>query len=137
MKSPTSHLSSIGKHWLIEIYGCPYQKLETIPFVKETLLQSANISGATIVSNSFHQFSPYGVSGVVVIEESHFTIHTWPEHGFAAIDFFTCGDGVDIQKAIDFLQQEFEAADVDVSYFDRGSVSKAKKALQNVMPNKF
>ena len=56
------------------------------------MLQAAEAAGATIVQSVFHRFSPHGVTGVVVVAESHLSIHTWPEYGYAAVDFFTCGD---------------------------------------------
>ncbi len=136
MKSPNQH-HSIGKHWMLEIYGCNSEKLKTIDFVQKTLHESAQIAGATIVNENFHQFSPFGVSGVIVIEESHFTIHTWPEHHYAAVDIFTCGTSIDVQKAIDFLKQHFDAIKIEVKYWDRGELLKAKELSKNIMSNKF
>lgn len=77
-------------------------------------------SGATQIDARFHQFSPYGVSGVIIIMESHFTIHTWPEYAYAAVDIFTCGDLIDTQKAVDFLQEAFGADQVITQLVERG-----------------
>lgn len=129
MKTPHRQ-NTIGKHWLLEMYACDVKKLGKVAFIQEMLSNAARVSGATIVNENFHQFSPYGVSGVVVIEESHFTIHTWPEHGYAAIDFFTCGDSIDIQKAISYLGKALETETIDVNYFDRGNIAKAQKNLE-------
>ncbi len=71
--------------------------------------QAAEEAGATIVDSSFHRFLPHGISGVVVIAESHLAIHTWPEYGYAAIDLFTCGDEVNPWKAFEFLRIKFDA----------------------------
>ncbi len=132
MKKPIKQ-NSIGKHWHIEIYACNILKLKTVPFVQQTLSEAASASGATIVNENFHQFSPFGVSGVVVIEESHFTIHTWPEHAYAAVDFFTCGDSIDIQKALDVIGNNFETEKIEVRYFDRGNIEKAKELMPEIL----
>lgn len=81
---------------------------------------AAIIAGATIVGSSFHRFLPYGVSGVVVISESHLTIHTWPEYGYAAIDLFTCGEDTDPWKAFEYLKQVFGAKRTQVFEHRRG-----------------
>ncbi|MGC8604605.1 MAG: adenosylmethionine decarboxylase, partial [Desulfomonilaceae bacterium] len=81
---------------------------------------AAEIAGATVLKTAFQNFNPQGVSGVVVIAESHLTIHTWPEYGYAAIDIFTCGTRVDPWKAAVYLRQEMEAVDMQVRDFQRG-----------------
>jgi S-adenosylmethionine decarboxylase proenzyme len=77
--------------------------LDDINFIKEVMLAAANASGATVLGESFHQFSPQGVSGVLIIAESHLTIHTWPEHGYAGADIFTCGTRVQPEKAAEVI----------------------------------
>jgi len=79
-------LKALGKHLLLELNGCDHKLLNDISFIKETMLAAAKESGATILGESFHQFSPQGVSGVIIIAESHLTVHTWPEHGYAGAD---------------------------------------------------
>ena len=80
----------------------------------------ANEAGATVLGESFHQFNPHGVSGVVVIAESHLFIHTWPEHGYAAVDIFTCGDTVQPQKAAQILVKELRAGSHSMLEIQRG-----------------
>ncbi len=128
MKTPK--INSIGKHWHLELYGCDVKKIEKTEFVQASLREAAHQSGATIVNENFHQFSPFGVSGVVVIEESHFTIHTWPEYGYAAVDFFTCGEGININKAVEVLKGKFETEEIEITYFDRGDLQKAKSKMK-------
>lgn len=77
---------------LVEYYGCQRAILDDVQKVEELLARAAVSAGATVVKAVFHQFTPQGVSGVVVIEESHLSVHTWPETGYAAVDFYTCGD---------------------------------------------
>lgn len=118
-------MKTLGKHWLIELRGCRAKLLEREDTASAILQQAALEAKATIVSSSFHQFEPFGVSGVIIIQESHFTIHTWPEYQYCAIDFFTCGDTIDAQAAIDYLRLAFEAKEVEVQYFDRGILPNA------------
>jgi S-adenosylmethionine decarboxylase proenzyme len=121
----TKDSAPIGQHWLVELYGCTPFLLENVGDVREAVVKAAEVAGATIVAENFHQFSPYGVSGVVVIEESHFTIHTWPEHGYAALDLFTCGNGIDSEAAAQSVAAAFHAAKVEVRYIPRGEWHKA------------
>lgn len=78
-------------HLLAEYHGCDQARLDDDGLVEQMMRRAAAAAGATIVAECFHRFSPQGVTGVVVVEESHLSIHTWPEHGYAAVDFFTCG----------------------------------------------
>ncbi len=74
-----------------DLSGCCGELLEDVARLEQTLSDCATLGGATVVSTHFHRFSPQGASGVVILAESHATIHTWPEIGYAAIDVFTCG----------------------------------------------
>jgi len=96
-------LDALGKHLLVELNNCDHKMLDDINFIKEVMLAAANASGATVLGESFHQFSPQGVSGVLIIAESHLTIHTWPEHGYAGADIFTCGTRVQPEKAAEVI----------------------------------
>lgn len=80
-----------GRHVLAELTGCPAVFLNDPAGLEKCFRRCAEEGGAKLVSSHFHHFSPQGVSGVVVIAESHITVHTWPEHGYAAVDVFTCG----------------------------------------------
>jgi S-adenosylmethionine decarboxylase proenzyme len=96
-------LNALGKHLLLELKGCDKEVLNDIGFLRQALLAAASGAGATILGESFHQFSPQGVSGVVIIAESHVCIHTWPEYGYAAADIFTCGNSVQPGKVAEIL----------------------------------
>ena len=80
------------QHTLVEYYDCDPARLKHARGLKEPICDAVRRSGGTIVKAVFHSFKPYGVSGVVVITESHVTIHTWPEHGYAAVDIFSCSE---------------------------------------------
>jgi len=96
-------LNALGKHLLLELKGCNKEVLNDIGFLKGALLAAASEIGATVLGESFYQFAPQGVTGVVVIAESHLVIHTWPEYGYAAVDIFTCGNSVQPEKAVEIL----------------------------------
>jgi S-adenosylmethionine decarboxylase proenzyme len=84
-------LSTFGTHLLVEYFGCERAVLDDSRRVEDVMRAAAEAAGATVITTAFHRFAPQGVSGVVVIAESHLAIHTWPEHGYAAVDFYTCG----------------------------------------------
>jgi len=116
--------NSLGRHVLAEIYGCSAEILNDIHQDEKIMVKAALVAGAEIREVAFHKFSPQGVSGVVVISESHLAIHTWPELGYAAVDVFTCGDTVDPWVSCNHIKQEFgaqrmEAKEVKRGVFDR------------------
>lgn len=116
---------ALGRQLTIEYYECASNVLLDKTLVEKALLQAARNSGATIISSSFHGFKPQGVSGVVVIAESHFTVHAWPEHDYAAVDIFTCGDSIDLEIAINSMRDSFESKNVVISSDqNRGIISK-------------
>ena len=119
---------ALGRQLSIEYYDCGQGLLLSKDAVENALLKGANDSGATIISSSFHQFEPQGVSGVVIIAESHFTVHAWPEHDYAAVDIFTCGDNIDLDVAIHSMEESFGAGRVVISSDqNRGIISPPAK----------
>ncbi len=113
-------MNALGRHVLCEVNGCKGEMLDDIKDVERVMVTAALTAGAEIREVAFHKFSPQGVSGVVVISESHLAIHTWPELGYAAVDVFTCGDTVDPWVAVDYITKAFEATDVTASEVQRG-----------------
>jgi S-adenosylmethionine decarboxylase len=107
---------------LIELYRCNKDILNDKVKVEEILMEAAKLSGARIVNSVFHEFNPHGVSGVVIIAESHFSIHTWPEYGYAACDVFTCGNTLKPRLAVKYLVEQFRAKKIHTSSIERGSV---------------
>jgi len=106
---------ALGRQLTIEYYECGAKVLLDKILVEKALLRAAKRSGATIISSLFHKFDPQGISGVVVIAESHFTVHAWPEHNYAAVDIFTCGDSIDLEVAINSMKDSFESENVVIS----------------------
>ncbi len=88
-------MKSVGRHVLVEYYGCDPEILGDASLLEKAVVKAAKDAGATVLNSTFHQFAPVGTSGVVVIQESHLAIHTWPEFQYAAVDLFTCGDMID------------------------------------------
>jgi S-adenosylmethionine decarboxylase len=96
-------LNALGRHLLVELHDCNKEALNDLGFLRQAMKDAAIDCGAVVLGDSFHNFSPQGVSGVVIIAESHLSIHTWPECGFAAVDVFTCGTSVQPEKAAEVL----------------------------------
>jgi len=119
-------LEALGRHIIVEYYGCNKETLNSAEKVEALMVDAAERMGATIISVKFHQFSPQGVSGVIVISESHLTIHTWPEYGYAAVDVFTCGNVINPWDAHHILKESFEA--------QRESAMELRRGLFNVPP---
>ena len=115
-------MQSLGHQIIAEFYGCNRQSLNDVDYVRTAMVDAAEKAGATIVTETFHHFSPHGVSGAVIIAESHLSIHTWPEYGYAAVDLFTCGDTVSSQKAFEHLRAALESTQVSTMEMHRGQV---------------
>ena len=118
-------MKALGRHLILEFYGVSPGILDGIDKVREALLAAAREAGATIKGDFFHKFTPQGVSGVVIIAESHISIHTWPELEYAAVDIFTCGEKADPWKAYRFLMEVFKPKATRVLELDRGIVEEA------------
>jgi len=113
-------MQSLGRHLLGEFHGCDRELLNQPEHIRAALLAAVSISGATPIQDFVHTFTPHGVTGIVVIAESHFAIHTWPEYGFAAVDLFTCGDSVDPWAAFGHLASALRATSHSVVEMRRG-----------------
>ena len=113
-------MQSLGRHLLGEYHGCDRELLNRPDHIRTELLAAVTIAGATPIQDFVHTFTPHGVTGIVVIAESHFAIHTWPEYGFAAVDLFTCGDSVDPWGAFTHLASALRAGSHSVVEVRRG-----------------
>lgn len=113
-------LKALGTHIVCELSGCDAAKLTDVDAVRAMMENAARAANASIVTSAFHRFEPHGVSGVVVIEESHLSIHTWPETGYAAMDFYTCGDHTDPWAACEFAADALDAATMQTTEVRRG-----------------
>jgi len=113
-------MPALGRHLLAELRGCDPSRLSDLACVRDAMLEAARVSGATLVTHTFHHFAPLGISGVVIVSESHLAIHTWPEHRFAALDYFTCGDSIDQAKAVEAIRGSLGAEAVSIREILRG-----------------
>lgn len=141
-------MAALGNHILVEFMGCIPEILNDVSVIEEGMVDAANKAGATVINSTFHHFSPYGVSGVVVIQESHLAIHTWPEFGYAAVDLFTCGDAVDSWLSFDHLKEVFGSKNYSALEMRRGSLnllnrvdfdmtSMREEAKKHINPDKY
>ena len=121
----------LGRHLIAEYADCTGGKLDDPEFIERSLLEAVRRSGATIVNSVFHRYAPQGVSGVVVIAESHMSIHTWPEYNYAAVDFFTCGQAVDPYLANEYLRKALGSANATVTEMPRGIPSASDEILDH------
>ncbi len=113
-------MNSIGHHYIVEASGCTPDVIGKVESVEQILVRAAEVAGVQVWSISFHRFSPNGVSGVVVISESHLALHTWPEYGYVALDIFTCGDDAKPETAVAYALKEFGASTAHITEVTRG-----------------
>jgi S-adenosylmethionine decarboxylase proenzyme len=107
---------------LLEYYGCALEVINNKDLVREAMVEAARRANATIVADVFHRFNPHGISGVVVIAESHVAIHSWPEHLCASVDIFSCSDKMSPEVIEDFLKDVFQAERVTRVEIERGRI---------------
>ena len=115
---------SLGYQLQVDFYNCNPAIINNLSAIKNILEEGANKMNLSIVKTIIHEFSPIGISGVVVIEESHIAIHTWPEHNYVALDFFTCNKSYPLDNGITWIQQQFEASNVEKKEGQRGLMDK-------------
>lgn len=117
-------VETVGTHLLVELHGCCAEQLNNRGELQELIVKAAQVAGATVLGQVFHPFSPHGMSGVVLISESHLSIHTWPEYGYVAVDFYTCGQTCDPLAAAGFLKEALGASRMDVLPVKRGQLGQ-------------
>ncbi len=122
-------MQALGRHVLLELFDCDPEAINSLDVVKSSLVEAAKRAQATIVDVVFHEFNPFGISGVVVIAESHLAIHTWPEYRYAAVDVFSCGDVLQPQVAVDYLVEQLGAGRGSVIEVQRGVFLHAREPL--------
>ncbi len=113
-------MNALGRHLLVELHDCNKEALNDLGLLRDVMVKAAIDCGAVVLGESFHRFSPQGVSGVVIIAESHLSIHTWPEYGYAAVDIFTCGTFVNPEKAAEVLIEKLGSKNHSVMEIPRG-----------------
>lgn len=121
-------MNALGTHLLLELRDCNAESIKDLEYVKSAMVGAARDARATIVDVSFHEFNPFGISGMVIIAESHLSIHTWPEYGYAAVDIFTCGDLIQPEVAAQSLIRAFESQNPSLVEMKRGILNASHNA---------
>jgi S-adenosylmethionine decarboxylase len=124
-------MKSLGRHLIIELFQCDPTVLNDQKTLESCVLEAVRLSGATTIQPFFHQFSPHGISGIVLIAESHFAVHTWPEYGYCALDIFTCGDQIKAHEALGFLREKLRAQNVSTMEIKRGILDLPQSEIRH------
>ncbi|MDF4204662.1 adenosylmethionine decarboxylase [Maribacter sp. SA7] len=121
----------IGIHATWDVYNCNADKLSFVPYIKESLHTITATLNLEELNEAFKQFEPIGVTGFILLAESHISIHTWPEHNYAAIDVFSCKE-FDTSVVTELLKRLFESNTIDLNQLNRGSLELAQRSKLNV-----
>lgn len=113
-------MDTMGRHVISELWNCSESKLNDMGYIEQVFVDAALKAGAEVREVAFHKFAPHGVSGVVIISESHLTIHSFPEHGYASIDVYTCGDRIDPNVAAEYIAEALESQTKETIEVPRG-----------------
>src|SRR5437867_8834963 len=127
----TTRLNALGRHLLLEMFDCDPDAINNLEAVKGALVEAAKRAQATIVDVVFHEFNPFGISGVVVIAESHLAIHTWPEYRYAAVDIFSCGETLQPEVGANYLVEQVAAERTSIVEMLRGRVRNSAVPISN------
>jgi S-adenosylmethionine decarboxylase len=127
-------VETLGRHILVECSGCNPAILNDIDAVQEVLTEAALAAKAEVRERAFHRFTPLGVSGVIVISESHLSIHTWPEYGYAALDIYTCGSQTMPWTACQLVAAKFGASSVQAMEVKRGLCDEQGQFSHKIVP---
>ncbi len=118
---------TLGLHILADLYGVKADKIDRVEDIRELLEESVKNANLTKISSHYYQFQPHGATGVILLAESHISIHTWPEHGIATVDVYTCGDPSKAYKAMDYIISKLSPTRVDKQVHDRGILEEGKE----------
>ena len=124
-------MKALGRHVLAEFYGCNYRTLNNTEALEKLVMDAAEYAGATVIKTMVHRFSPFGVSAIAIIAESHLSIHTWPEYKFASIDIYTCGTVIDPWKSYEYLHLKLKPKNVTATEMKRGVLPIPEEEIQH------
>ncbi len=122
VKIKTQEKEIKGGHYILDFFGCDRDQLNSIKFWQENLAKSADAAGMEVLHSYFHQFSPQGITGFLLLSTSHISMHTWPEFNYVACDVFSCSSDEDTRKAVDCLKENISHETCEEEYVDRGYV---------------
>ena len=118
---------TLGLHILADLYGVEADKIDRVEDIRELLEGAVKYADLTKISSHYYQFQPHGATGVILLAESHISIHTWPEHGIATVDVYTCGDPTKAYKAMDYIISKLSPTRVDKQVHDRGILEEKEE----------
>ena len=127
-------MDMVGKHCILELYDCDSSKLDDEDFLRAAITQAAERAGATLLNLITHQFEPQGVTGLALLAESHISIHTWPESGYAAVDVFTCGDHTMPERACAVLSEQLSSSRQSMRSFRRRTPAEVLGSTRSPSP---
>jgi len=110
----------LGNHYLIDYYNCDKQILSIVSKIEKIMIDAGKIGNLHIVGQCFHQFKPFGVSGVLILKESHFTVHTWPEYNYASVDLYLCDTKLNVLNIVEYLDKMFVSENYEIKKIERG-----------------
>jgi S-adenosylmethionine decarboxylase len=112
---------TVGIHIIADLYGVDEELISTSEKVLSVIEESVRISGLTKISSDYFQFQPRGVSGIVLLAESHLSFHTWPEHNLVTLDIYTCGDPHHADLAFNYIVTKLSPTSIDYKKLTRGN----------------
>jgi S-adenosylmethionine decarboxylase len=113
-------VDTYGRHAIMELWECNKEFIDNRELIEKVMVKATLEAGAEIREVTFHAFTPQGISGTIIISESHLAIHTFPEHGYASLDVFTCGDRIDPQVVAEIIAQKLGSKKVYTLNMERG-----------------
>lgn len=124
-------MSNLGHHYIAELWDCPYDLLDDPTRLQDLAFAAAESAQVSVLSGQFHHFKPQGVTGILLLSESHISLHTWPEHGYCALDFFTCGDADPARDSLLELAGRMGAGRVELKIVERGDLRPPSRMKTN------
>ena len=125
----------LGRHVVAELLECDPLLLEDVSFLQEEAALACELAGATILSAQSHKFQPQGATAMVLLAESHLSIHTWPEHAYAAVDVYTCGPALRPEEAVTYLANRLGAKRHTMLVLNRGVFSRRSDGTVAFLPH--
>lgn len=113
------HDRVIGTHYIVDLFGCNRQQINSVPFLKKTLSQSIKGTDIVLLDQAFYKFDPQGVTGFFLLSTSHISIHSWPEHGYLSVDVYSCSSDEMTRKVVDGVLEKIMHRTVIVKAIDR------------------
>lgn len=120
---------ALGDHRIVEFWGCSFESLDNLALMKQMFADGLKASNATVIDTVLHKFSPQGVTGIAAIAESHVSIHTWPELGYAAVDVFSCGTTMNTDILLDHFKDVLKPDEVIETRLSRGERPRLRKTV--------